>query len=99
MIMAKAKPGPSPLSLASPKVVILLATRNGAAFLQEQIDSYRKQTYQNWELVVCDDGSTDDTIKIIDEFAKQVPQRVVVRRGPQIGFWQNFVSLVRSDDI
>ena len=87
------------MSLASPKVVILLATRNGAAFLQEQLDSYRTQTYQNWELVVSDDGSTDDTIKIIEEFAKQVPQRVVVRRGPQIGFWQNFVSLVRSDDI
>jgi glycosyltransferase involved in cell wall biosynthesis len=82
-----------------PKVVILLATRNGAAFLQEQLDSYRAQTYRNWELLVSDDGSTDDTIKIIEEFAKQVPQRVVVRRGPQIGFWQNFASLVRSDDV
>ena len=87
------------MPLASPKVVILLATRNGAAFIQEQIDSYRAQTYRNWELVVSDDGSTDDTIKIIEEFAKQVPQRVLIRRGPQIGFWQNFASLVRSDDI
>ncbi len=74
------------MPLASPKVVILLATRNGAAFIQEQLDSYRTQTYRNWELLVSDDGSTDDTIKIIEEFAKQVPQRVVVRRGPQIGF-------------
>ncbi|MET4277726.1 MULTISPECIES: glycosyltransferase family 2 protein [unclassified Bradyrhizobium] len=89
----------SQLSLASPKVVILLATRNGAAFIQEQIDSYKAQTYRNWELLVSDDGSTDDTIEIIEEFARQVPQRVVVRRGPQMGFWQNFVSLVRSDDI
>jgi glycosyltransferase involved in cell wall biosynthesis len=89
----------SQLPLASPKVVILLATRNGAAFIQEQIDSYKAQTYRNWELLVSDDGSTDDTIQIIQEFAKQVPQRVVVRRGPQMGFWQNFASLVRSDDI
>ncbi len=87
------------MPLVSPKVVILLATRNGATFLQEQLDSYRTQTYHNWELLVSDDGSTDDTIKIIKEFTKQVPQRVVVRRGPEIGFWQNFVSLVRSDDI
>lgn len=87
------------MPLASPKVVILLATRNGAAFIQEQLESYQGQTYRNWELQVSDDGSTDDTIKIIEEFAKQVPQRVVVRQGPQIGFWQNFVSLVRSDDI
>ncbi|MGY4429479.1 glycosyltransferase involved in cell wall biosynthesis [Bradyrhizobium sp. F1.13.1] len=87
------------MPLASPKVVILLATRNGAAFIQEQLESYQGQTYRNWELLVSDDGSTDDTIKIIEEFAKQVPQRVVVREGPQIGFWQNFVSLVRSDAI
>lgn len=89
----------SQLPLASLKVVILLATRNGATFIQEQIDSYKAQTYHNWELLVSDDGSTDDTIQIIEEFAKQVPQRVVVRRGPQMGFWQNFASLVRSDDI
>lgn len=82
-----------------PKVVILLATKNGGAFIQEQIDSYWNQTYANWELVVSDDGSTDDTIKILHEFAKRVPQRVVVQQGPQIGFWQNFASLVRSDDI
>jgi len=90
---------PSQVPSSSPKIVILLATRNGAAFVQEQLDSYRTQTYGNWELLVSDDGSNDDTIKIIEEFAKQVPQRVVVRQGPQIGFWQNFVSLVRSDDI
>jgi glycosyltransferase involved in cell wall biosynthesis len=90
---------PSQLPAASPKVVILLATRNGAAFVQEQLDSYRTQTYGNWELLVSDDGSTDDTIKIVEEFAKHVPQRVVVREGPRQGFWQNFVSLVKSDDI
>jgi glycosyltransferase involved in cell wall biosynthesis/nucleoside-diphosphate-sugar epimerase len=94
----RVNPEPSQLPPA-PKIVILLATRNGAAFIQEQLDSYRTQTYGNWELLVSDDGSTDDTIKIIEQFAKQVPQRVMVRRGPQMGFWQNFVSLVRSDEI
>jgi hypothetical protein len=95
---ARVNPEPSQLPPA-PKIVILLATRNGAAFIQEQLESYRTQTYGNWELLVSDDGSTDDSIKIIEEFAKQVPQRVMVRRGPQMGFWQNFVSLVRSDEI
>src|SRR6476646_3732917 len=95
---AVVNPEPSQLPPA-PKIVILLATRNGAAFIQGQLDSYRTQTYGNWELLVSDDGSTDDTIKIIEQFAKQVPQRVMVRRGPQMGFWQNFVSLVRSDEI
>ena len=57
------------------------------------------QTYPNWELLVSDDGSTDQTVEIIKNFAMRIPQRVVVRSGPQLGFWQNFMSLVRSDDI
>ncbi|MCK1716168.1 glycosyltransferase family 2 protein [Bradyrhizobium sp. 143] len=81
----------------SPKVVILLATRDGAEFLREQLESYRAQTYSNWELLVSDDGSTDSTVEIVYEFARCVSQRVIVRQGPQQGFWQNFVSLVRSD--
>lgn len=81
------------------KVVILLATRNGADYLREQLDSYRAQTYGNWELLVSDDGSTDATVAMIEAFAKTISQRVVIMPGPQKGFWQNFVSLVRSDAI
>jgi glycosyltransferase involved in cell wall biosynthesis len=83
----------------NPKVVILLATRNGAEFLQPQLDSFRAQTYGDWELLVSDDGSTDATIEIVARFARSVSQRVVIVSGPQKGFWQNFVALVRSDAI
>jgi glycosyltransferase involved in cell wall biosynthesis len=86
------------LSSPKPKVVILLATRNGADFLQQQLESYRAQTYANWELLVSDDGSTDETVAIINAFAQTVAQRVVLLHGPQLGFWQNFVSLVRSNE-
>jgi glycosyltransferase involved in cell wall biosynthesis len=82
-----------------PTVVILLATRNGAEFLQPQLDSFRAQTYGNWALLVSDDGSTDDTVEIIQRFASSVPQPVVIVPGPQKGFWQNFVMLVRSEAI
>lgn len=82
-----------------PKIVILLATRNGAEFLQAQLDSFRAQTYGNWELLVSDDSSTDATVEIVKRFASSVPQRVVILPGPQKGFWQNFVALVRSKEI
>lgn len=82
-----------------PKIIILLGTRNGARFLAQQLESYRAQTYGNWELLVSDDGSTDETIAMIHAFAATVTQRVVVRSGPQLGFWQNFVALVRSDEM
>jgi glycosyltransferase involved in cell wall biosynthesis len=58
----------------------------------------RAQTYSNWELRVSDDGSTDGTIELIEKFSKSVAQAVTICRGPQLGFWQNFASLVRSKD-
>jgi glycosyltransferase involved in cell wall biosynthesis len=87
------------LASMSPKVIIMLATRNGAKFLPDQLASYRAQTHSNWELLVSDDGSTDETVEIIKQFAAQISQRVVVRDGPRQGFWQNFASLVRNDDM
>jgi glycosyltransferase involved in cell wall biosynthesis len=84
--------------VTSPKVVILLATWNGAEFLPDQLQSYRVQTHTDWELLVSDDGSNDQTVALIRDFATEVPQRVVLREGPKQGFWQNFVSLVRADD-
>lgn len=81
------------------KVTILLAARNGAEFILQQLESYRAQTYSNWELIVSDDGSTDGTLGLIEEFAKSVSQRVVILHGPRQGFWQNFVSLVRCPDV
>lgn len=81
------------------KVTILLAARNGAEFIREQLESYRAQTYSNWELIVSDDGSTDCTLELIEEFSKSVSQKVTICYGPRLGFWQNFASMVRSLDV
>lgn len=47
---------------------MLLSAYNGARYIAEQIESIRSQTYKNWQLVIRDDGSTDDTPGIIDQF-------------------------------
>ncbi|RYZ96244.1 MAG: glycosyltransferase family 2 protein [Sphingobacteriaceae bacterium] len=47
------------------KVTILMATYNGAKYIQKQFDSIINQTYTHWELIVRDDGSNDDTVAII----------------------------------
>lgn len=85
---------PYPNVSKEPLISILMATYNGAAFLEEQLQSFRAQTYQAWELIVSDDGSTDDTRDIIHRFAKTVPNRVVFREGPRKGYAANFMSLV-----
>jgi glycosyltransferase involved in cell wall biosynthesis len=81
------------------KVAVLLATKDGAEFLPEQLESFHNQTHSNWELIVSDDGSVDATRHIIDRFAEESPQRVTRRDGPCGGFWRNFMSIAQDASI
>ena len=49
-------------------VSIITPVYNAAQFIGETIESVLKQTYPYWELLICDDCSTDDTIKIIKQY-------------------------------
>jgi len=49
----------------SPKVSIIIPTHNRAQYIVESIESVRKKTYQNWELMVMDDQSTDNTQELV----------------------------------
>lgn len=53
-----------------PLVSVMMPTYNGASYLREAIDSVLKQTYQNWELIIVDDGSTDETPDILHEYSR-----------------------------
>jgi glycosyltransferase involved in cell wall biosynthesis len=77
-----------------PLVVILMCTFNGEQFIREQLDSIAAQTHTNWKLVISDDGSTDKTLEIARQWAKEVGvERVEFREGPRQGFAQNFLSM------
>jgi len=53
------------------KVSILMPTYNDAKHIKKSIDSVFEQNYSNWELLICDDGSTDDTKEIIAEYKEK----------------------------
>ena len=83
-----------------PLVAILLCTFNGERFLGDQLDSLEAQTYQNWVLVVSDDGSTDATMHILQQYQAKWPKgRMTIRHGPQNGYCQNFLSLACDSEI
>ena len=63
--------------------------------MQEQLDSIAAQTYSNWDLLVSDDGSTDDTREIVIEFAKKNAQKITFVNGPCKGSTHNFFHLIR----
>lgn len=92
------------LSLAAPgaaqteaKVVVVLATWNGAQNLAEQLESFRAQHLRPWRLIVSDDGSQDATPAILADFAASDPGfEVEILQGPRRGGAQNFLSLLRA---
>ena len=60
---------------------VALCTYNGGRFLREQLQSIADQSARPAELVICDDGSTDDTVSIAETFARSAPFRVDVHRN------------------
>jgi glycosyltransferase involved in cell wall biosynthesis len=57
----------------APAVSIVLPTYNRAKFLPQAFASIRSQTFADWELIVVDDGSTDDTKQLVDDLSKTMP--------------------------
>jgi glycosyltransferase involved in cell wall biosynthesis len=70
-----------------------MATFNGGPFLEAQLESLVAQTYAPAELVCCDDRSTDDTVAILERFARDAPFPVRVERNAErLGAADNFVK-------
>ena len=59
-----------------PNVSIILTSYNQGKFIEEAINSVLAQSYKNWELLIVDDGSTDNTLLIIDKYIKQYPDSI-----------------------
>lgn len=82
-------------------VSVAMATYNGARFIREQLDSIAAQTFPPLEVVICDDGSTDETLQIAAQFAEGAPFPVHIHRNPRnLRFARNFrkaASLCRGD--
>src|ERR1700688_105357 len=77
-------------------VSIAMTTYNGAIHLQEQLDSLAGQRQLPAELVIGDDGSTDDTFEILERFARTAPFPVHIHRNPErLGYRVNFLNVAR----
>lgn len=66
----------------NPKISVIMSSRNGEKYLKEAIDSILAQTFGDFEFLITDDGSTDLTPIILDEYAKK-DQRIKIITNPQ----------------
>ncbi|MDB5506239.1 MAG: glycosyl transferase [Devosia sp.] len=85
-------------SQSPPRVLVLLATYNGAAYLDEQLASIAAQNIAGVDLVASDDGSTDGTLDLLTRWQAQWSKgSFAIRPGPQQGVAANFRSLILCD--
>ena len=73
-----------------PVVSIVMATYNGSLYLRQQMESIVAQSYPNLEIIVVDDCSTDNTIKILQEFQSRYPHIKIVNNEINLGYIKNF---------
>lgn len=55
----------------NPLVTVLIPAYNSSAYIEETVNSVLSQTYKNFELIIIDDESTDDTLNVIDRLSKK----------------------------
>lgn len=79
------------------KIVVMMSTYNGAKYLREQLDSIINQTEKDKFILVRDDGSTDKTIDILEEYQKKGLLKWY--KGENVGFVKSFLLLLKDAPI
>lgn len=85
-----------------PRVSIIVPNYNHAPYLRERLDSIYRQTYQNIEVIMLDDCSTDQSTTILQEFAARYPERTrcyfnTVNSGGVFNQWKRGLELATGD--
>lgn len=75
-------------------ISIAMATYNGEKYLREQLTSIINQTYTNFELIICDDFSTDNTKNILQEYANKDSRIKLHFNITNLGFKKNFENTI-----
>ncbi len=65
------------------KISVIMATYNCEKTVGKAIDSILAQTYSNWILIICDDGSTDGTLAILNRYAAQYPEKFLILQNSE----------------
>jgi glycosyltransferase involved in cell wall biosynthesis len=95
-----------------PKVSVIVPNYNHSQFLSERLDSIINQTYKDFELIILDDASTDNSIDVINQYLNKYPELIRFQpstnnSGSPFVQWDNgiklakgeFVWIAESDDV
>jgi glycosyltransferase involved in cell wall biosynthesis len=88
-----------------PVISVIITSYNYARFVDEAIQSVLDQTYQDFEVIVVDDGSTDDTRSVLDRFGDRITCIYQANQGKSIALNRGiavsrgrYLAFLDSDD-
>jgi glycosyltransferase involved in cell wall biosynthesis len=90
-----------------PRISVIVPTYNCAAYIPDAIDSVLKQTCQDFEIIIVDDGSTDDTVRVLDKYRSNPCIKYVYQENKGPGAARNagmklsqgeYICFLDSDD-
>lgn len=91
-----------------PEITVILCTYNRVNYLKNCIDSVVNQTCKDWELLVVDDGSQDNTFQVVDSYLQKFPNiRYLKHQNRKLGYaknagiqasFGNYITFIDSDD-
>ena len=87
-------------NVESPKISVVMPVYNGERFLREAVDSILNQTYKDFEFIIIDDGSTDQTSAILDTY--QDPRIVRLTHPTNLGLVRSLndgIAIARGEYI
>jgi glycosyltransferase involved in cell wall biosynthesis len=83
--------------MSSVKVQVLLACYQGERYLRDQLDSLLNQSYNDFTILARDDGSTDQTLSILEDYARRFPNKLeIIRISGRLGVIGNFNALLEA---
>lgn len=76
------------------KVSIVMATYNGEKYIKEQLESLYKQTYKDYELIIMDDCSIDNTVNIVNDYIRrnEIDNWNIYINRENLGWRRNFIE-------
>ena len=83
------------------RISVAMATYNGARFITEQLDSIRLQSLPVDQVILRDDGSSDQTLEIVREYLETyelAPAWRITQNGKRLGYAENFRAAVEETD-
>lgn len=75
----------STVNLDKPAVSVIMGAYNCADTIADAVKSIQTQTFTDWELIICDDGSADDTVKVAEGLMENDKRIIVIRNSTNLG--------------